>query len=222
MYCNYDSYCCKSNIIMNQSLHIMQINVEETPADYFRIQIYNQRDGIISLPSSLDQLKLIYLISILKSLLHLNNILQYAISFCCWQICHRSNWIMLLFSKSCCHWFCFFVCLFFPLGIMMLKNLHHAVIIPCNGVLTFCCNPAWIHIKCDCIPQHLPGSTVVWLPVFNLLKCTLAFFHDIERLKLASSLRIRLPLTRACSYLHVLLMPKLWGYWALFFFLSVA
>lgn len=62
-----------------------------------------------------------------------------------------------------------------------------AVYVWCNVVLTFCCNTAWIHIKCDCIHQHLPGSTVVWLSVFNLLKCTLAFFHDIENLKLALS-----------------------------------
>lgn len=52
---------------MNQSLQMMQINVEETQTDYFNTQTYNQRDGSISLPSSSNQLKVIYLILILKS-----------------------------------------------------------------------------------------------------------------------------------------------------------
>lgn len=39
-------------------------------------------------------------------------------------------------------------------------------------------DPTWIHIECDCIHQHLlPSSALlVWLWLFNLLKCTLTFF----------------------------------------------
>lgn len=76
----------------------------------------------------------------------------------------------------------------FFLRLKMLKYLLAAFYVSCSVVLTFCCSPAWIHTECDCIHQHLPGSRVVWLSVFNLLKCTLAFFHDIENLKLALSL----------------------------------
>lgn len=93
----------------------------------------------------------------------------------------NGNWLMCRFPRSV-------VGFFFSLSltITMVKYVLHAVYVPRSAVLTFC-NPAWIHIKCDCIHQHLPGSAVVWLSVFNLLKCTLAFFHDIESLKLALS-----------------------------------
>lgn len=69
-------------------------------------------------------------------------------------------------------------CRRFPsLGITTLKNLHPALFV-FAAAPTFCCDPAWIHIECDCIHQHLPSSTLVWLRVFNLLKCTLTLFFS--------------------------------------------
>lgn len=66
-----------------------------------------------------------------------------------------------------------------PLIVVLCAKYVYHVLLHCVShcvVFIFCCNPAWIHIKCDCIHQHLPGSVVVWLSMFNLLKCTLAFF----------------------------------------------
>lgn len=108
-----------------------------------------------------------------------------------------------------------------PLIVVLCAKYVYHVLLHCVShcvVFIFCCNPAWIHIKCDCIHQHLPGSVVVWLSMFNLLKCTLAFFFpDIENLKTGfertSCLSIRLPLTQAYSYHPVLLMAWLYSYW---------
>lgn len=94
-------------------------------------------------------------------------------------------------------------CRRFPsLGITTLKNLHPALFV-FAAAPTFCCDPAWIHIECDCIHQHLPGSTLVWLRVFNLLKCTLTLFfflffflRDIENVETGLEFEDQTPVDR--------------------------
>lgn len=88
-------------------------------------------------------------------------------------------------------------------------------------------DPAWIHIECDCIHQHLlPGSALlVWLRLFNLLKCTLTFFF----FSFFPSVTLRIwdrpwapgSDSRRQGHTHILLSywcPQLWVYWAVFSF----
>lgn len=88
-------------------------------------------------------------------------------------------------------------------------------------------DPAWIHIECDCIHQHLlPSSALlVWLRLFNLLKCTLTFFF----FSFFPSVTLRIwdrpwapgSDSRRQGHTHILLSywcPQLWVYWAVFSF----
>lgn len=192
------NYCPKSNIIMTWSMKMMWINVKEWIVDTEQmiwVKICRQPQGLV----------LFFCLSIYKNVWFkfLNSGLRFLFSTHVCKCFYSSN-SLLLFSKNS-----IFLSPRYPCEkTCSMLFMFHTV-----PSLLFCCNPAWIHIKCDCIHQHLPGSAVVWLLVFNLLKCTLAFFHDIENLKtgfeLTSCLRIRLPSTWAYSYLLVLLMPRL-------------